>query len=222
MTESTALVSLEEQLKRELQNLGKQVDPPSSNKISTKGKLFKVPGGQSGPGPLSVIVMDFIGVNMFYPGVYNPNVKAPPACFSLGKNLEAMVPSESIKTPQHTDCNTCPKNKWGSGPNGAGKACKNQRRLLVLPANFDDKTEPMTLYVSPTGLKAWNAYVKRVARELAAIPAQVITEISFDPQQSYPTLMFDCKGKHANLELVWKLRERHNDMLLREPDAQAA
>lgn len=221
-SESTALVNYEEQLKKELGQLSQQLEPPSSNKISTKGKLFALPGGQSSPGPMSCIVLDWVAVNMIYKGGYNPNVRQPPLCWAIGKNLDELKPSEAVKEPQSTDCASCPKNAWGSGPNGKGKACKNQRRLLIVAPNFKSSDEPMSLYVSPTGLKSWNAYVKRLASEQGKLPVQVITKISFDPQQSYPTLVFEYEGPHGRLNEAMAMRHLHQDMLMREPDIQQA
>lgn len=221
-SQSTALVNYEEQLRQELGGLAKQIEPPSSNKISTKGKLFTLPGGKSSPGPMYVIVLDWVAVNMVYKGGYNPNVRQPPLCWAIGKNLDELKPSDAVKEPQGTDCATCPKNAWGSGNGGKGKACKNQRRLLVINPDFKQGDEPMSLYVSPTGLKSWNAYVKRLAQEQNKLPVQVITEIGFDPQQAYPTLTFSYNAPHGRLNEAMSLRALHQDMLLREPDAQAA
>lgn len=215
---STALVNYEEQLKRELGGLARQVEPPSSNKISTKGKLFTLPGGQSNPGPMSVIVLDWVAVNMIYKGGYNPNVRQPPLCWAIGKNLDELKPSAGVKEPQGTECATCPKNQWQSGQNGKGKACKNQRRLIVIGENFKSGDEPMSLYVSPTGLKGWNAYVKRLAQEHSKLPVQVVTSIGFDPQQAFPTLTFAFDHAHGRLNDVMSLRALHQDMLMREPD----
>lgn len=219
---STALVNYEEQLRKELGGLSHQIEPPSSNKISTKGKLFTLPGGRNSPGPMSVIVLDWVAVNMVYKGGYNPNVRQPPLCWAIGKNLDELMPSEAVKEPQGTDCTSCPKNAWGSGQGGKGKACKNQRRLLIVPPDFTPSTDPMSLYVSPTGLKSWNAFVKRLASEQGKLPVQVITKVSFDPQQAYPTLVFEYEAPHGRLNEAMALRALHQDMLLREPDAQAA
>lgn len=219
---STALVNYEEQLRQELGGLARQIEPPSSNKISTKGKLFTLPGGQSSPGPMFVIVLDWAAVNMIYKGGYNPNVRQPPLCWAIGKNLDELKPSAAVKEPQGTDCATCPKNQWQSGANGKGKACKNQRRLIVINSNFTEGAEPMSLYVSPTGLKGWNAYVKKLGQEQGKLPVQVITEIGFDPQQTYPSLTFKFAEIHGRLNEAMALRALHQDMLMREPDAQQA
>ena len=52
MEESKALTNFDEQLRKELAGLSKQIDPPSSNKISTKGKVFTLPDGNSSPDAL--------------------------------------------------------------------------------------------------------------------------------------------------------------------------
>jgi hypothetical protein len=219
MSEERALVNYEEQLRKELATLKDSVEPPSSNKIGTKGKVFSTPDGKSGPGPLSLIILDFIGMNQYYPGAYNQNQKVPPACWSLGRNLKEMTPSANVPKPQNVDCDTCPRNQWNSGPNGKGKACKNQRRLLVLPTDFTSETEPLTLYVSPTGLKAWNRYVdKDLGSDMGIMPVQAITEVSFDPNQSYPTLQFKFLSKHARLNEAMAIRQKYQDILWREPE----
>lgn len=218
-----ALVAYEEQIRQELAALAGAIDPPSSNRISTKGKVFTLPDGSSSSNPLGVVILDFVAFNSYYTAAWNPNVRAKPACWAIGKVIDEMAPSEHVPKPQHTDCKTCPKGQFGSATNGGkGKACKNIRRLLVLPGDFTDKSEPMTLDVSPTGLKAWNRYVDLLRKEYAVIPLQVVTTVQFDPNQSYPTLQFEYGDKHANVELAMRLRNRYSDMLYREPDLEAA
>lgn len=224
MSEANALVAYEEQLKAELAALAGTTEPPSSNKISTKGKVFTLPDGTSSANPLNVVVLHFVAYNSYYTAAWNPNVRAKPACWSIGRVLDDMVPSDKVPKPQHTDCKTCPKGQFGSAPNGGkGKACKNVRRLLVLPVGFTENTEPMTLEVSPTGLKSWNKYIDRLKKEFAMAPLQVVTEVKFDPNQSYPSLQFDYLDQHADVALALRLKNRYADMLDREPDlAEAA
>lgn len=224
MSEENALVAWQEQLKQELATVGETIEPPSSNRISTKGKVFTLPDGRSSANPLNLIVAEYVAHNTYYKSAWNPNVRAKPACWAIGKNVNDMVPSDKVPTPQHTDCKTCPMGQFGSAPNGGrGKACKNTRKLLVLPVGFDEKTEPMTLDVSPTGLKSWNKYVDLLAKQYAMLPIQVVTEVKFDPNQSFPSLQFDFVEQHANVELALRLRNFYSDLLYREPDlAEAA
>lgn len=221
--EGKALVLLQEQLKQELGAIGGQIDPPSSNKISTKGKLFTLPDGRSNPGPMQVVILDFVAFNSFYKAAWNPNVRAAPACWALGKVLETMKPSENAPEPQHVDCADCPKGAFGSAPGGGkGKACKNTRRLLVVEPKFGEATEPMSLDVSPTGLKSWNKYVDFLRKAHAVLPLQVVTQISFNPNESYPSLQFEFVDRHANVELAMRLRNMHSDILWREPELPKA
>lgn len=223
MSEEKALVAWEEELRKELAALADAVEPPSSNRISTKGKIFTLPDGASSGNPLNVVILDFVAYNSYYTQAWNPNVRAKPACWAIGKIIDDLAPSDKVPKPQHADCKTCPKGQFGSAPGGGkGKACKNIRRLLVVPANFTEKSEPMTLDVSPTGLKSWNRYVDRLRKEFAMVPLQVVTEVKFDPNQSYPSLQFDFLESHARVELAMRLRNLYSDMLTREPDLSEA
>jgi hypothetical protein len=187
--------------------------------------VFQLPDGRTSPGPLSAVILDFITLNNWYEGIYNPQQRANPACFALGKDLDALKPSENSAKPQGADCASCPRNQWGTGQGGRGKACKNQRRLLLVPGDFTDKAPAMTLYVSPSGLKQFDAYIRMIATDYQSRPIDVITEISFDPNQAYPTLLFTFAGKNPEVQLAEALRARNQEVLLREfeaPTAQAA
>lgn len=219
-TETNALVAYEEQLKRELAGLKDQVEGPSSNMISTKGKVFTLPDGKASAGPLLCVVLDFIALNQWYSGVYNPNARSPADCLAINRIIKDLAPDASSPKPQSASCEGCPRNAWGTGVNGNGKACKNQRRLVIVPANFfeNPKIEPMTIHVSPTGIKHWDKYVRELASDMGAMPVQVITEISFDPAQSYPSLLFSLEGKHGHLGAAMGLRAKYQEMLMKVPD----
>lgn len=210
-----------DRIKAELLKLAKQIAPASSNKISTNGKVFKLPDGQSSPGPMNVVVLDFTAEYAFFEGAYNPQVKAAPVCFAVNQDLSALTPSVKSPKPQAANCRDCPKNQWKSGNGGKGKACKNSYRLIVLPMGFTDKTNAMTLYVSPSGLKHWDAYVRRLAVQHTARPIDVITKISFDPNQAYPTLLFDFLAINDNVLVAEEVRALSSDMLTREPEGLA-
>ena len=211
-------VNVEDQIKKELEQQSKQLGALPSNKIQLKGKQFTLPDGQTSPGPMDVVVLDFIWYMVHYPGVYNANNPQQPNCFAIGRDKPdsgILLPHESVASPQGKDCKTCPKNEWKSAATGNGKACKNQRRLIVIPPKFDEETEPMTMYVSPKGLKNFDSYVSRLKNEHGILPVQAITKIQFDKNQSYPLLQFSFVEKHDQLNLAWALKERSQDLLLR-------
>jgi hypothetical protein len=209
--------NIEAELQKGLKALKGRVGPPPSNKISTKGKKFTLPDGQSNTA-LTVIVADWRHVLAHYPGTYNANSPQDPNCFAVGTanpDSGQLVPHESSTEKQGEDCGSCPKNQWGSAPSGNGKACKNQVRLLLFGANPEKDTTPLTLYVSPSALKNWNAYVTELAAAHGLDVMQVVTEITFDPNETYPKLQFKMADKHAYLQTVFSLKQQHQQVVER-------
>lgn len=216
-------MSIEDQIKKELQAQSGQLGALPSNKISLRNKEFKLPDGQSSPGPLECVILDFAWFMVNYPGVYNSNNPQSPNCFAMGRenpDSGLLTPDPSVTNPQHSDCKNCPMNEWGSSPVGKGKACKNQRRLIIVPPNFTEETEPMTLYVSPAGLKNFDAYVARLKNEHQILPVQAVTEVSFDSAVSYSLLQFKFVARHDNVQLAWALRERSQDLLFKPVETE--
>jgi hypothetical protein len=224
MTDNTNVIPYEERVKAELQALRAQVSAPSSGKISVKGKTFTLPDGRSSQDPLTAVVLDFVTLRALYEGIYNPNKPADPVCFAINKAISDLSPSLNSSKPQAQDCASCPKAQWGTGNGGRGQACKTQRRLLLVPPDFTDKSPPLTLYVSPSGLKQWDGYVTSLVRDYGKRPIDVVTLIKFDPTQTYPTLQFDMHDINSNVMLAESLRDKYQDILMREfeKDAKAA
>lgn len=217
MTAANALVDIKAQIQAELAALAGTVPAPSGMTISLKGKVFTLPNGQSSQGPMQAIILDARNVRTYYKGTYNPNAIETPPCFAIAKQLEDLKPSPNCKQPQSETCATCKFDQWGSATNGSkGKACKNAIRLAVIPANFAPDTHPMILTVSPTGLKSYSMLVNDLKAN-GLIPAQVVTEIAFDPHQTYPTLVFKALQSHDLVTEVWRLREKAQTALDREP-----
>jgi hypothetical protein len=212
-------VNMEAEIKKQLEAQRGHLGALPSNKISLKNKEFTLPDGQKGP-ELECVVLDYVWFMVHYPGVYNANNPQQPNCFAVGRdqpNSGQLKAHESVETPLGETCHekVCPKNAWKSAPTGNGKACKNQRRLVLLPPNADEATEPMTLYVSPGGLKNFDAYVARLQNEHQLLPVQVITRVTFDQDQTYPLLKFELVGPHDNMNLFWSKRETAQDLLFR-------
>lgn len=91
--------------------------------------------------------------NVFYAKPYNPSDVNPPDCFSL----DGERPDASIQTPQNSVCKGCPKAEFGTNSMGSGKACRNLKPLYFLLG--DTALMPRQLTISPTSLKAANAYI---------------------------------------------------------------
>lgn len=214
---STELTALQKRIQDELAGIRGTVAAPSGRNISTKGKVFSLPDGTSSQGPLNCVILDHRNFNRYFTEAYNPQAPKPPQCFAIAKEIRDLAPHEEAVSPQAETCAECAMNKFGSAPTGKGKACRNTVRLAVAPADAADDAEPMILTVSPTGLKSWNALVNNLAA-IGMLVIQVETEISFDPNAAYPTLLFKPRAAHERLETFWALREKAQ-VLLEQPPA---
>ena len=217
MSKNNAMLDLQAEIKRELELAKETVDPPSNFKISTRGKQFTLPDGTSSRGPMSAVVLDYRTVHNYYKGNYDPNKPEAPACFAISKVVEGMKPSSNAIDPQSEACKECTFNQWKSAAVGNGKACKNIRRVAVVPANATEDSRPMILDVSPTALKFFDGFVTKLSK-LGMIPAQVVAEIDFS-DSDFPQLTFAIGEPHGKDELMWKLRGDAQDLLDKEPSS---
>lgn len=214
-------VSVAEQLKAETEALASRIQAPGGDKIKlTKKKTFKLPDGTEHPGPLSVVIVDFVSANRFFDRPYKEGEVTPPACFAIGLEPQNLVPSAKSPDKQNDNCAKCPNNEFGS--KGNGKACSNHRVLAVVAGEGDlanDPEAPMwTLEVSPTGLKAFDAYVATVRTQYGVPPIGVITDIFFDPSSEYQSLRFGNPQPNPNLEGHFARRAAARERLMAEPD----
>lgn len=191
MTNSTELTSVESAIAKRIANVAQTTEAPTNKRISTKGGVFTLPGGETNKGPIHAVIVDSIRQNNYYKAAYNPNESAPPECYSIGRNIDEMKPSPNASDPQFDGlCKDCPNNQFGSATNGGkGKACTNNLNLALLPEDFDSNSDLLSIRVAPTGLTSWNKHVRTLAGK-GLDPIQVITEINFNPDVSYPTLVF--------------------------------
>lgn len=225
-TTKKEVVSVQDQIRSELDTLKDKVDPPSGFLINLKGKVFTLPDGSSDDGPLTCVILDWVTSFVYFKGIYNPKDPQPPACWSISAKTAGMFPSDNVTERQDVDkegnkdvgCAKCVQNEWGSGT-GAGKACKNTRKLLIVPVDADESTQPWVVTVSPTALKHFDKYVNTMT-DMGKHPIQVVTDISFDESEPYPSLRFKAVDTHDTLELMWALKEAGNKLLYQEPNTE--
>lgn len=198
------------------------------------GQFFSVRGGQLSfdgvPIPnnrMAVIVIDSIIENVFYPGKYNPDEPQGPACFAFGRSEKDLAPDAMSSDPQSEQCIGCPRNEWGSSDMGRGKACRNTRRIALLPAgNLSDdgrleelydvehfKTaQPGYMKLPVTSVKGFASYVKQIGAAMARPPFAIITRVSVipDPKTQFKVVFEPLK--EAPTELLGTLVTRHNEI----------
>jgi hypothetical protein len=190
-----------------------------SSKLAGGGKYLSLSQGilkhegQPIPGSaIDCIILDWCAHNTYYEGLYDAKNVTSPVCFAFEPDEEEslMAPHVHSLKPQHTDCVSCPKNQFGSAPNGrAGKACKNLRRLLLVPCGETKQgrftpgkvLEPVVLglHVPPTSTKAFDAYIKMLAHVEKRPSFGVHTRVIVTP---HPTnqieVSFEYLGKVDN------------------------
>ena len=216
---STEMVDLKAQLANEFAQLGKTVAPPTGHRISLKGKTFTFPDGKTSPGPITAVILDWISINAYYKGAYNPQKVEAPACFAIAKLIDDLKPSENCADPQHEQCEGCQWNEWGSAPGGGrGKACKNQIRIVIVPLDARTDTPPWTIDLAPSSVSAFTNFVNTVGGA-DLLPIQTQVTIDFDPNESYPKLTFADPAPLPD-ELVvrmFELRKGVAPLLEKEP-----
>ena len=187
-TTSTAIAVLTpEQLAAEAQAMINKAGSLAGDVIRVKNKKFVLPDGREAE-TFAAVIVDFINVNEFYEGRFDPKKPAPPVCAAKGTDPKNMVPFEDSPKLQADGCNDCPNNQFGS--EGKGKACKNGIWLAVVPA--DDLTaQPLIVKLAPTATTPFRRYLTLLA-STGRPHFAVITNFSLDNSVDYAKIMCDA------------------------------
>lgn len=215
---STAnIVSIQEALKAQVAGLAGRISPATGNAIRLgQDKKLNLPDGTKTDGPLELVVVDFVATHNFYAGRFDKDNIVPPDCFAIGTDPKNMVPSPNSPNPQSKDCQSCPMNQFGS--DGKGKACKNGRKLAVLPPDASETDDIWTLNVSPTALKNFDGYVGSVARQFGLPPVGVVTTVGLSEAVDYPQLQFTEPKPNENVAVHFARQGEARELLTVEPD----
>lgn len=200
---STALRAWDEELAKQAMSSAKMEENIGGGRFfGTKGGILTYDGNTIPKNRMAVVVLASVIENAYYAGKYDPSNPQSPTCFAFGTSEADMAPHSvcveagTAVTPQEKGgCGSCPLNEYGSADTGKGKACKNQRRLAVIPAGeitgdgkmvFEKDEQVLKdaeigyLRVPPTSLKAYAGYVKQTAtlkkRPLHGVATLVLLE----------------------------------------------
>lgn len=213
---NTNIVDIKAQLKSQLAALSERIAPAAGSAIRvTQDKKFKFPDGTETPGPFRAVIVDFVTTRDYYEGNYDPNNISPPACFAISASNKDMVPSPNSPNPQAKTCATCPQNVFGSA--GNGKACKESRKLALLPPDAAADEPIQTLKISPTALKSYDGYVASLGR-MGAMPIEKVTEVGFDPNVSYASVRMANPEDNDQLGVHFARMQEAQELLMVEPD----
>lgn len=156
--------------------------------LSTKGGALTYRGNNITDNKLACVVLAAPIERLYYDSRYDPTKIVGPKCFAIAQIQTGMGPAPSVEKSEHSTCEGCPKNEWGSASNGGkGKACRETRRLLLIPADSIGSAsavaaaEVAALRPPVTSLKNYSSYVQTLAATLKRPPLAVVTEISVVP-----------------------------------------
>lgn len=171
--------------------------------MSTKGGVLSYRDVPIADNSIEVVVIASPIERLYYADRYDPTKISGPACFALASVGTGMKPSAVSPAQQHSTCEGCPKNEWGSAPNGGrGKACRETRRLLMVTADSIGTTaavitaEVAALRPPVTSLKGFATYLQTVAMGTRRPLAGAITKISVvpDPKNQFRVNFGFVKG----------------------------
>lgn len=212
-SKTTAVVKWDEALAARAQMAKKAEESVSTGSfISLKSGVMSYNGNPVPGNKLDVVVVDAILENHHFDDAYDPNTPQSPSCYAFGRDEDEMSPHEKVDEPFSEKCKGCPNNEWGSADTGRGKACKNVRRLAVIPADaLDGGAEGVEeaaiayLKVPVTSVKAWAGYVNQLAAANKP-PLAFVTEISVTPDAgSQFKVNFKAKESIEDGELIGAL-----------------
>jgi hypothetical protein len=206
---TTALVRWDEELAKQAEvAAGMEANTGGGQFFSTKSGVLSWQDAPLPNNQMAVVILDSILENVYYEGRYDPEVPQGPVCFAFGREEKTMGPHQLVIDAGKQMCGAsgqcagCPMNEWGSSDVGRGKACRNTRRLAMIPAGtfnqagkfelFDDEehfasTAIGFMRLPVTSVKGYASFVKQVAGALRRPPFGIVTKVMVkpDPQTQF-------------------------------------
>lgn len=168
------------------------------NFFGLKGGILTYDGAPVPNNKMCVVVLDAILENVYFEGAFDPDNPGSPKCYAYGREDATMAPHQTVVErgdAQHEKCAGCKQNAFGTAEQGKGKACRNTRRLAMIPAGTFNG-EKLTLFTKPehftssgiafmklpvTSVKDYSAFVKQLAVVLKRPPFAVATIVTVVP-----------------------------------------
>lgn len=187
----------------------------SSSYLGTKNGVLTYQGNPLPDNEIECVVISAPTERMYYANRYDPDNPEGPACFALAPHVPGMKPSPASVNVQHEECATCPQNEWGSASQGKGKACKETRRVMIVPLDSlesEDKIascEVAAVRPPVTSLKNYSTYVQGVAATTKRPLAGVITKIKLVPDaKTQFKMLFETVSLVEDMGIIKALMNR--------------
>ena len=179
------------------------VERPSTTNISVRGGYMTLNGVAVPNSELDCVIIASVFENQYYDPTkpFDPDNLQNPICFAQSLSGEEMVPDPKGVSVQAATCTECQWMQWKSDPiRKKGKACKEKRKLALLPASqMKDggikKAELAVLSLAVTSTKNWSNYVNQLRDEHSRPPFAMLTTVRSRPHPRYQLeVSFELKG----------------------------
>lgn len=129
----------------------------------------------------------------YYIDEWKADSASPPDCSSI----EGKVPDDGVPHPQSEFCYNCEHNKFGTARVGTGKACKDTKRLALLPVDRDGNVVDneffggaMLFRVTPGSFANFTKYLKTDCKAHHRKPHEIVTRLNFVRDQNASIVQF--------------------------------
>lgn len=186
-------------------------------RIGLRGSRFRpiVNGVTGKPAPgdtLKVIIVDWAPSlqRLYFEDAYDASADshARPVCFSDDNR----TPHPAATEKQADRCADCPMNAIGSGQNGQGRACGMMRRILVKVIGDNKRLYAVDLKAlsifrseQEEGYYCYQKYAQ-LLDEHKVDATEVVTELSFNEEESVPALRFQATEYPSEEEMGHVIR----------------
>jgi hypothetical protein len=176
------------------------LERPAVGRLAFRGGVMTYQNQPIPGNKLNLVIVSTAKEHALYANVlenrsFDANKPENPVCYALALDGQDMIPHPQAKTRMAANCLECKYNQWGSAPNGGrGKACKESRRMVVLPqssvlsgpnvpaaAGSVKKAEAATCSIPVTSVKNWANYTAQLAGEYRRPSWAMVTEMSEHP-----------------------------------------
>lgn len=227
-SKSRAVGSLAKQLQEQAEAAANmERGAPMGRSFSFKGGQMVFDGAPVKDNEVVVIIAGAVIAKTFYEGDYDPDNPEAPVCFAFDTDPDNLAPiPENVADLQNDVCATCQWNQFGSADRGKGKACKDARRLALLPAGTIQRNGDIELVedakelakaelgfaiLPPTSLTPYATFVRQVANTMKMPPHGVYAVMKCNPD---PKNQFVISWEVIDVvpeKLLATIMERHDE-----------
>jgi len=181
------------------------LERPSTENISVRGGYMTMNGQPVPNSELDCVIIASVFENQYYDPTkpFDPDNLQNPICFAQSLTGDEMVPDPKSTAIQAESCDVCPWMQWKSDPiRKKGKACKEKRKLALLPAtqlkegaSAVKKSSLAVLSLAVTSTKNWSNYVNLLRDEHQRPPFAMLTTVRSRPHPRYQLeVSFEMRG----------------------------